>query len=93
MNDETEAYHLADIEECRGNIDYFNDHLYSMNRYRIKHLGLGIEIPKKRNESSNVGTECKCPICKRTFIKKTYQQKFCCIKCKNKYHNKRQRYY
>lgn len=92
MNDETEAYHLADIEECRGDYDS-NDYSYQGRRYRVKEISNSQEIPKKRNEKAKVGTECHCPMCGKKFVKKVYQQKFCCIKCKNNYHNKRQVYY
>ena len=34
MNDETEAYHLADIEEGRGNYDS-NDYSYQGKRHRV----------------------------------------------------------
>ena len=92
MNDDTEAYHLADIEECR--CDYGDsDYSYHGKRYRVQSLGNSQEVPKRRNEKAKVGTECRCPMCGKKFVKKVYQQKFCCIKCKNNYHNKRQVYY
>lgn len=92
MNDETEAYHLADIEECIG--DYgSSDYSHQCKRYRVKELSNSQEAPKRRNEKAKVGTECHCPMCGKKFAKKVYQQKFCCIKCKNNYHNRRQVYY
>lgn len=91
MNDDTEAYHLAGIEDCRG--DYDSNYIYQNKRYREQSLGNSQEVPKKRNEKAKVGTECRCPMCGKKFMKKVYQQKFCCIKCKNNYHNKRQVYY
>lgn len=92
MNDETEAYHLADIEECRGNSNREN-YIYQGKRYRVKRINNSQEVPKRRNEKAKVGTECRCPMCGKKFAKKVYQQKFCCIKCKNNYHNRRQVYY
>lgn len=92
MNDETEAYHLADIEEGRGNYDS-NDYSYQSKRHRVKEINNSQEAPKRRNEKVKVGSECRCPMCGKKFVKKVYQQKFCCIKCKNNYHNKRQVYY
>ena len=88
MNDETEAYHLADIEECRGDYDD-SSYSYQGKRYRVKEINNSQEAPKRCNEKAKVGTECHCPMCGKKFIKKVYQQKFCCIKCKNNYHNKR----
>lgn len=93
MNDETEAYHIADIEECRGDTEYPYTQPYQGCRYRVKKLDNSIEVPKRRNEKANVGAEIRCPMCHKKFVKKTYQQKFCCIRCKNNYHNKRQVYY
>ena len=92
MNDETEAYHLADIEESRDDYDIIN-YSYQYKRCRVKELSNSQEAPKRRNEKAKVGTECRCPMCGKKFVKKVYQQKFCCIKCKNNYHNKRQVYY
>ena len=92
MNDETEAYHLADIEESRDDYDSIN-YSYQYKRCRVKELSNSQEAPKRRNEKAKVGTECRCPMCGKKFVKKVYQQKFCCIKCKNNYQNKRQVYY
>lgn len=39
------------------------------------------------NHVTNVGSMIKCPNCHKNFIKKTYNQKFCCTKCKDNYHN------
>lgn len=88
MNDETEAYHLGDIEESRSSSNYS----YHLERKILSRLGNSIESPRKRNERAKIGDTCRCPICGKKFLKKTYQQKFCCIRCKNKYHNKRQVY-
>ena len=93
MNDETEAYHLADIEECRGDYDSHSDFHYQGKRYRVKEINNSQESPKRHNEKAKVGSECRCPMCGKKFIKKVYQQKFCSIRCKNNYHNKRQVYY
>lgn len=75
MNDETEAYHLADIEECRGDYNREN-YIYQGKRYRVKRINNSQEVPKRRNEKAKVGTECRCPMCGKKFAKKVYQQKF-----------------
>lgn len=93
MIDETEAWHIADIEECLGNVDYHDNYSYQGKRYRVRQLNNSQEAPKRLNEKAKVGSECRCPMCGKKFVKKVYQQKFCCIKCKNNYHNKRQVYY
>lgn len=41
----------------------------------------------KLNKSAKVGETIVCPICKETFVKKSYQQAFCCGTCKDKYWN------
>ena len=92
MNDETEAWHLADIEECRGDYNR-EDCIYQDKRYRVKEINSSQEAPKRRNEKAKIGSECRCPMCGKKFVKKVYQQKFCCIRCKNNYHYKRQVYY
>lgn len=93
MFDESEAYHIADIECCRGGYDEDYRPHPMCYRSRKKKLGKSIEAPKIRNEKAQVGEECRCPMCGKKFAKKSYQQKFCGIKCKNNYHNKRQYYY
>ncbi len=39
------------------------------------------------NKKSKVGTEIECHICHNLFKKKKYSQAFCCLRCKDKYHN------
>lgn len=74
----------------------YNLHKLNETRYRVKKLtskkGKKIEEVKGINEQAKVGETIKCPICGRLFKKKSYQQKFCSISCKDKYHNKRMRY-
>ena len=69
MNDETEAYHLADIEESRDDYDSIN-YSYQYKRCRVKELSNSQEAPKRRNEKAKVGTECRCPMCGKKFVKK-----------------------
>jgi ribosomal protein L37AE/L43A len=42
----------------------------------------------KNNKSAKVGTEIECPVCHKRFIKKSYQQAFCCGECKVKFWNR-----
>lgn len=49
-----------------------------------------IEEVRAANGKAKKGDSLKCPMCGRNFIKKSYQQKFCCNDCKVRYHNKRQ---
>lgn len=39
------------------------------------------------NKAAKVGSEIVCPICGTTFIKRQWQQAFCCPACKDKYWN------
>ena len=41
------------------------------------------------NKDAKVGTEIICPVCGKHFIKKSYQQAFCCGECKNRYWNQK----
>ena len=47
------------------------------------------------NKQAKVGTELRCPGhgCGNTFVKKSYQQAFCCTKCKDAFWNKRAEFY
>jgi hypothetical protein len=39
------------------------------------------------NKKAKVGDEIVCPICGKTFIKKQWQQAFCCGSCKDRFWN------
>lgn len=39
-------------------------------------------------KSRKVGEPCVCPVCGEVFIKRSYQQAFCCTKCKDWYWNR-----
>ena len=41
------------------------------------------------NKAAKVGETIVCPVCGKSFVKKSYQQAFCCCECKDKYHNQR----
>lgn len=86
LDDARDDYSQSDVTPDR------NTKIYQGCRYRVV-ANPSQDIPRKRNAKAKVGTECRCPMCHKKFIKKTYQQRFCCIKCKNNFHNKRQRYY
>ena len=44
-------------------------------------------IQYETNKAAKVGEEIVCPICGNHFTKKSYQQAFCCTKCKDAYWN------
>jgi hypothetical protein len=39
------------------------------------------------NKRKKVGDKMNCAVCKKEVVKKSYQAKFCCIKCKDQYWN------
>ena len=43
------------------------------------------------NQAAKVGRQIVCPTCGRSFIKKSYQQAFCCTLCKDRYLNQRRK--
>ena len=43
------------------------------------------------NKQAKVGTEIVCPVCGERFIKKSYQQAFCCTECKDRYWNQKRK--
>jgi protein-arginine kinase activator protein McsA len=40
-----------------------------------------------QSKQANVRTKVECPTCTKTFIKRYWQQAFCCTPCRDKYHN------
>jgi len=45
------------------------------------------KLQYESNKKAKIGEEITCPICSEVFVKKTYQQAFCCGKCKDAYWN------
>ena len=45
------------------------------------------QLQYETNKVSKVGETITCPVCGEQFEKKTYQQAFCCTKCKDSYWN------
>lgn len=43
----------------------------------------------KANKLKKVGEECTCPICEKSFVKKQWQQAFCCGSCKDRFWNEK----
>lgn len=41
----------------------------------------------KENKAAKVGAELTCPVCGSSFVKKQWQQAFCCSHCKDTYWN------
>ena len=41
----------------------------------------------RENKSASVGVEVECPVCHGRFVKKYYQQVFCCKDCKERFWN------
>lgn len=41
----------------------------------------------RENKSASVGVEVECPVCHSRFVKKYYQQAFCCKDCKERFWN------
>lgn len=52
-----------------------------------------IEEMRASNGVAKKGETLRCPMCGKTFEKRSYQQKFCSNDCKVRYHNKRQVWY
>ena len=43
----------------------------------------------QKNKEAKCGETLNCPVCSSLFVKKQWQQAFCCNKCKNKYWNRK----
>lgn len=91
--DDTEAAHLAEIEECRdcGSSDYDHEEFLIERSEGVAHD----ELLYKLNKRAKVGTRITCagPLCRTTFIKKSYQQCFCCTKHKDQFWNRREAHF
>lgn len=98
MEIDNDGYY-QDVDEARD--DYSRDSARCSRgrnrgewfRKRKAQLSNSIEAPRNRNIQAKVGTECRCPICGKSFVKKSYQQRFCGGECRIKYNNKRMVYF
>ena len=95
MEDITEAEALADIEEGRTDYDDIIDgHSSYESYYRfLEEIGNSIKADYRhyeRNKNAKVGTNIMCAEnrCQKRFVKKSYQQAFCCTKHKNQFWNR-----
>lgn len=41
----------------------------------------------RNNKAAKVGELIECPVCHTKFKKKQYSQAFCCLHCKDMFHN------
>lgn len=51
--------------------------------------GQAMKAQYKSNKNAKVKDAIPCPVCGKVFVKKQYAQAFCCVACKDDYHNKR----
>lgn len=64
------------------------DFLHEMKKNRDmkkKKRGSGVY---RKNKEAQVGEEIVCPVCNTRFKKRQYSQAFCCLHCKDKFHNR-----
>lgn len=88
-SDDSEAAHLCEINDDESG-DSYEDF--------IAMVGEGVahdELHYKMNKRAKVGTKIVCagPKCSKRFIKKSYQQCFCCTKHKDQFWNRREAYF
>jgi len=62
--------------------------VYRKGIKEVQHNKLTRQEQYNKNKLSKTGDKCICPSCNSNFIKKTYQQVFCKITCKDNYWNK-----
>lgn len=89
--DESEAAHLCEIYD--DETDYSNSYEQFINEVKS-----GIEHDErhyKANKKAKVGSKIICagPKCNKRFVKKSYQQCFCCTKHKDQFWNRREAYF
>ena len=89
MGSDSTGYYI-DVDDARDDYDDNSSSLYSGNNW-----GQRCGLPTRKSsayvkaKNAKVGETITCANCGKKIIKKTYQQKFCCDNCKNKYHNRR----
>jgi hypothetical protein len=91
LNDETEAWHTADMEDSREDYEdengEFDKDIFVKARDRSVSRDYDHYI---KNKAAKTGTTITCAEnrCKKVFVKKSYQQAFCCTKHKNQFWNR-----
>ena len=90
MDSDSTGYYI-DVDDARD--DY--DDALSYSQSNSNNWGQRCELPTRKSSSyvkaknAKVGETITCANCGKKMVKKTYQQKFCCDRCKIKYHNRR----
>lgn len=90
--------YYQDVDDARDDYDdkgYFSVEVGESFNDEVKK---GVDRDERnyiRNKKAKVGTKITCagPLCNKTFIKKSYQQAFCCTKHKDQFWNRREAYY
>ena len=77
---------------------YRDDRIRRRNERRRKYMRKGVRKGEERYikaKQAKVGEEIRCAgyACGKSFVKKSYQQAFCCTKCKDNFWNKRTEFY
>lgn len=102
LDDDSEAAHLAEIED-----EFYDDWLdddYIGSKHKRKqtsgreNIKRGVEADEKRyneNKAAKVGDTIICagPKCGSKFKKRQYAQAFCCNHCKDQFWNRREAFF
>lgn len=83
-------YDLSDLQDLDDVGSLTDRPSKFVKRHILPGLHPLIEEIRAKNGEAVRGEELQCPMCRKTFVKRTYQQKFCSRNCKYAYHNKRQ---
>lgn len=92
---DTEAFTQSenDIELSTYDQDEQEDNYYDW-KYEIQCQLIDDWNKYQFNKEAKVGDTIKCAnaLCQKSFTKKSYQQAFCCTKCKDKFWNRQRQF-
>lgn len=83
MESDSTGYYI-EVDEARDSYAG-TDRIFTFRRA----LPRSLKSAYVKASKTKVGENTYCACCHKTFIKKTYQQKFCSDKCRVRYHNRR----
>ena len=83
--------YYQEVDEAKDNYGVYDTHSSSCD----SNWGQRTSLPTSKKSAyiqakrGKVGESIKCANCGHFFTKETYQQKFCCDRCRVRYHNRR----
>lgn len=79
--------YYTDLDNDLGVDEEVNAHFRAVNDKEHADRKRLMIFQYNENVQAELRTTIKCPYCKKSILKRTYNRRFCSTQCKDKYHN------